>query len=120
MRACFFVVAVLNPKNCVLRAKKGADLTGSATLGYEVIVNGEAVGTKQNVTITNDGKEIVIDIAKSGTFGNFEGTTDADVNNKVFEQSRVENKNTNNYITITFMNESGVKFVVTFDGYYNK
>lgn len=99
---------------------KGADLTGSATLGYEVVVNGEAVGTKQNVTITNDGKEIVIDIAKSGAFGNFDGTTDADVNNKVFEQSRVENKNTNNYITILFTNESGVKFVVTFDGYYNK
>lgn len=99
---------------------KGADLTGSATLGYEVIVNGEAVGTKQNVTITNDGKEIVIDIAKSGTFGNFDGTTDADVNNKVFEQSRVENKNTNNYVTILFTNESGVKFTVTFDGYYNK
>ena len=99
---------------------KGADLTGSATLGYEVIVNGEAVGTKQNVTITNDGKEIVIDIAKSGAFGNFDGTTDIDVNNKVFEQSRVENKNTNNYVTITFTNESGVKFTVTFDGYYNK
>lgn len=99
---------------------KGADLTGSATLGYEVVVNGEAVGTKQNVTITNDGKEIVIDIAKSGTFGNFDGTTDADVNNKVFEQSRVENKNTNNYVTILFTNESGVKFTVTFDGYYNK
>lgn len=99
---------------------KGADVTGSATLGYEVIVNGEAVGTKQNVTITNDDKEIVIDIAKSGTFGNFDGTTDIDVNNKVFEQSRVENKNTNNYITITFTNESGVKFTITFDGYYNK
>ena len=99
---------------------KGADVTGSATLGYEVIVNGEAVGTKQNVTITNDSKEIEIDIAKTGAFGNFDGTTDIDVNNKVFEQSRVENKNTNNYITITFTNESGVKFTITFDGYYNK
>ena len=99
---------------------QGSDITESVTLEYQVVVNGEAVGTKQNITLTNDSQELEISIAKTGTFGNFDGTTDVDTNNKIFENVQVDDKNTNNYITIEFTNASGVKFVVTFDGYYNK
>lgn len=99
---------------------QGSDITESATLEYQVVVNGEAVGTKQNITLTNDSQELEISIAKTGTFGNFDGTTDVDTNNKIFENVQVDDRNTNNYITIEFTNASGVKFVVTFDGYYNK
>lgn len=99
---------------------QGSDITESVTLEYQVIVNGEAVGTKQNITLANDSQELEISIAKTGTFGNFDGTIDVDTNNKIFENVQVDDRNTNNYITIEFTNESGVKFVVTFDGYYNK
>lgn len=99
---------------------KGSDITESATLEYQVVVNGEAVGTKQNITLTNDSQELEISIAKTGTFGDFDGTTDVDTNNKIFENVQVDDRNTSNYITIEFTNASGVKFVVTFDGYYNK
>lgn len=99
---------------------QGSDITESATLEYQVIVNGEAVGTKQNITLTNDSQELEISIAKTGTFGNFDGTTDVDTNNKIFENVQVDDRNTNNYITIEFTNASGAKFIVTFDGYYNK
>ena len=99
---------------------QGSDITESVTLEYQVVVNGEAVGIKQNITLTNDSQELEISIAKTGTFGDFDGTTDVDTNNKIFENVQVDDKNTNNYITIEFTNASGVKFVVTFDGYYNK
>lgn len=99
---------------------KGSDITESATLEYQVVVNGEAVGTKQNITLTNDSQELEISIAKTGTFGDFDGTTDVDTNNKIFENVQVDDRNTSNYITIEFTNASGIKFVVTFDGYYNK
>ena len=99
---------------------KGSDITESATLEYQVIVNGEAVGTKQNITLTNNSQELEINIAKTGTFGDFDGTSNVDTNNKIFENVQVEDRNTNNYITIEFTNTSGVKFTVTFDGYFNK
>lgn len=99
---------------------QGSNITGSATLEYQVIVNGESVGTKQNITLTNDSQELEISIAKTGTFGSFDGTIDVDKNTKIFENTQVDDRNTNNYITIEFANASGAKFVVTFDGYFNK
>lgn len=99
---------------------QGSNITESATLEYQVIVNGETVGTKQNITLTNDCQELEISIAKTETFGSFDGSIDVDKNDKVFENVQVDDRNTNNYITIEFANASGAKFIATFDGYYNK
>ena len=99
---------------------QGVDITENATLEYQFIVNGTAVGEKQTITLTNNKQELELTITGSGVFGDFEGTTNTDTNKLVFEGGAIADQNTNNYITIKFINDSGAKFTVTFNGYYDK
>ena len=101
----------------------GSNIVGeSVKLKYQVYVNGERKGAMSRIDLTNDEQIIEIDKFKERgkKFSAYSGNKISDLNMNIFENSVVADSDTDGYIKIVFTNDSGVKFKVTFDGYYDK
>lgn len=101
----------------------GKDINGSSVkLKYQVYVNGERKGAQSRIDLTNDEQIIEIDKFKDSgmKFNAYSGNKTADINTNIFTKSVVNDEDTDGYIKLSFINDSGVKFKITFDGYYNK
>lgn len=101
----------------------GSNIVGeSVKLKYQVYVNGERKGAMSRIDLTNDEQIIEIDKFKERgkKFNAYSGNNTSDLNTNIFENSVVADSDTDGYIKIVFTNDSGVKFKVTFDGYYDK
>ena len=101
----------------------GSNIVGeSVKLKYQVYVNDERKGAMSRIDLTNDEQIIEIDKFKERgkKFSAYSGNKISDLNTNIFENSVVADTDTDAYIKIVFTNDSGVKFKVTFDGYYDK
>ncbi len=101
---------------------KGVDVSGDASLSLELKINNTLVSGK-HIDLTNEEQTIEISFynyAVRDPFGTYLGNKDTDTNNNIFVDSTVENFDEKNFIRLTFTNRSNAKFIVTFDGYYDK
>lgn len=101
----------------------GSNIVGeSVKLKYQVYVNGERKGAQSRIDLTNDEQIIEIDKFKERgkKFNAYSGNNTSDLNTNIFENSVVDNVDVDGYIQFVFTNDSGVKFKISFDGYYDK
>ena len=101
----------------------GTDIgSESVKLKYQLYVNGERKGAIHRIDLTNE--EQVLDLARfadsNKKFNAYSGNVITDINTDIFNYSVVNDEDTDGYIKIVFINDNGVKFKVTFDGYYDK
>ena len=101
---------------------KGVDVGGGAALSFDVKINDSQIYHKR-VSLTNEEQVLEIDLSEYGSrtpFEAYQGNKTADVNNNIFVNSVVDDFDEKNFIKFTFDNRNNAKFIVTFDGYYNK
>ena len=101
---------------------KGVDVSGDASLSLELKINNTIVGGK-HIDLTNEEQIIEISFFNYGVrdpFEAYQGNKTADVNNNIFVNSVVDDFDEKNFIKFTFDNRSNAKFIVTFDGYYDR
>ena len=101
---------------------KGVDVGGGAALSFDVKINDSQIYHKR-VSLTNEEQVLEIDLSEYGSrtpFEAYQGNKTADVNNNIFVNSVVEDFDEKNFIKLTFTNRSNAKFIVTFDGYYDR
>ncbi len=101
---------------------KGVDVGGDAALSFDVQIN-DSQEYHKRISLTNEEQVLEIDLSEYGSRTPFEaylGNKTADTNNNIFVNSVVEDFDEKNFIKITFDNRSNAKFIVTFDGYYDK
>ena len=101
---------------------KGVDVSGNAALSFDVQIN-DSQEYHKRISLTNEEQVLEIDLSEYGSRTPFEaylGNKTADVNNNIFVNSVVEDFDEKNFIKLTFTNRSNAKFIVTFDGYYDK
>ena len=101
---------------------KGVDVSGDAALSLELKINNTIVSGK-HIDLTNEEQIIEISFFNYGVrdpFEAYQGNKTADVNNNIFVNSVVEDFDEKNFIKLTFTNRSNAKFIVTFDGYYDR
>ena len=106
----------------VVKIKGSSIATSDVTLSYEVKVN-DTVIVDNMLSLTNEEQTVVIYVSRFSSrnpFGAYNGTKDTDTNTNIFVNSKVSDKDNKDFIKFTFTNESGAKFTVTFDGYYDK
>ncbi len=105
----------------VVKIKGSSIATSDVSLSLDVTINYSKIYHKR-INLTNEEQTLDIDASEFGsrTLAAYKGTKDADINENIFTNTQVSDKDESNYIKFTFTNESGVKFTVTFDGYYNK
>ena len=101
---------------------KGVDVSGDAALSLELKINNTIVSGK-HIDLTNEEQIIEISFFNYGVrdpFEAYQGNKTADTNNNIFVNSVVEDFDEKNFIKLTFTNRSNAKFIVTFDGYYDR
>ena len=101
---------------------KGMDVGGGAALSFDVEINDSQIYHKR-VSLTNEEQVLEIDLSEYGSrtpFEAYQGNKTADVNNNIFVNSVVDDFDEKNFIKFTFDNRNNAKFIVTFDGYYDK
>ena len=101
---------------------KGVDVGGDAALSFDVKIN-DSQEYHKRISLTNEEQVLEIDLSEYGSrtpFEAYQGNKTADVNNNIFVNSVVEDFDEKNFIKLTFTNRSNAKFIVTFDGYYDK
>ena len=101
---------------------KGVDVVGGAALSFDVKIN-DSQEYHKRISLTNEEQVLEIDLSEYGSRTPFEaylGNKTADVNNNIFVNSVVDDFDEKNFIKFTFDNRNNAKFIVTFDGYYNK
>ena len=101
---------------------KGVDVGGDAALSFDVKINDSQIYHKR-VSLTNEEQVLEIDLSEYGSrtpFKAYQGNKTADVNNNIFVNSGVDDFDEKNFFKFTFDNRNNAKFIVTFDGYYNK
>lgn len=105
----------------VVKIKGSSIATSDVSLSLDVKINNSEIYHKR-INLTNEEQTLDIDASEFGsrTLAAYKGTKDADINENIFTNTQVSDKDESNYIKFTFTNKSGVKFTVTFDGYYNK
>lgn len=105
----------------VVKIKGSSIATSDVSLLLDVKINNSEIYHKR-INLTNEEQTLDIDASEFGsrTLAAYKGTKDADINENIFTNTQVSDKDESNYIKFTFTNKSGVKFTVTFDGYYNK
>ena len=105
----------------VVKIKGSSIATSDVSLSLDVKINNSEIYHKR-INLTNEEQTLDIDASEFGsrTLAAYKGTKDADINENIFTNTQVSDKDESNYIKFTFTNESGVKFTVTFDGYYDK
>lgn len=105
----------------VVKIKGSSITTNDVALSLDVKINNAEIYHKR-INLTNEEQTLEIDASEFGsrTFAAYKGTKDADINENIFTNTQVSDKDESNYIKFTFTNKSGVKFTVTFDGYYDK
>ena len=104
----------------VVKIKGSSIATSDVSLSLDVKINYSKIYHKR-INLTNEEQTLDIDASEFGsrTLAAYKGTKDADINENIFINTQVSDKDESNYIKFTFTNDSGVKFTVTFDGYYN-
>lgn len=111
---------VLMPKTEISATKLALKIKGANNVSVKCEINGEAV----QVTASNDGKLLLIDLhAFTGKIGAYNGGKENDFSNNLFGNSGAGAAGINNgahYIKLIFENPTGGKFSVEIDGYYNK
>ena len=111
---------VLMPKAEISATKLALKIKGANNIGVKCEINGEAV----QVTASNDGKMILIDLhAYTKKIGAYNGGKENDFSLDLFGNSGAGAAGINNggnYIKLIFENPTGGKFSVEIDGYYNK
>lgn len=105
----------------VVKIKGSSIATSDVSLLLDVKINNSEIYHKR-INLTNEEQTLDIDASEFGsrTLAAYKGTKDADINENIFTNTQVSDKDESNYIKFTFTNKSGVKFTVTFDGYYDK
>lgn len=105
----------------VVKIKSSSIATSDVSLLLDVKINNSEIYHKR-INLTNEEQTLDIDASEFGsrTLAAYKGTKDADINENIFTNTQVSDKDESNYIKFTFTNKSGVKFTVTFDGYYDK
>ena len=101
---------------------KGVDVSGDVSLSLELKINNTIVGGK-HIDLTNEEQTIEISFFNYGVrdpFEAYQGNKTTDTNNNIFVNSVVEDFDEKNFIKLTFTNRSNAKFIVTFDGYYDR
>lgn len=122
-------------KTLTLLAKEGTPYTklaikitgegvgnNEAFLTCEVKINNTVLSNKY-IELTDEEQTVEINLYKYAAkqpFGAYRGNVIPDIKNNIFENSSVNDYDDGNCIKITFTNDSGVKFTVEFDGYYDK
>ena len=105
----------------VVKIKGSSIATSDVSLLLDVKINNSEIYHKR-INLTNEEQTLDIDASEFGsrTLAAYKGTKDSDINENIFTNTQVSDKDESNYIKFTFTNKSGVKFTVTFDGYYDK
>ena len=111
---------VLMPKAEISATKLALKIKGANDIGVKCEINGEAV----QVTAANDGELLLVDLhAYTKKIGAYNGGKENDFSLDLFGNSGAGAAGINNgahYIKLIFENQTGGKFSVEIDGYYNK
>ena len=102
---------------------KGTDFNASDnTLSYDVKVNNTLIADN-SIELSEEEQTVTIHVSRyevRDPFKAYQGNKTADTNNNIFVNSVVEDFDEKNFIKLTFTNRSNAKFIVTFDGYYDR
>ena len=102
---------------------KGTDFNASDnTLSYDVKVNNTLIADN-SIELSEEEQTVTIFVSRyeaRDPFKAYQGNKTADTNNDIFVNSVVDDIDEKNFIKLTFTNRSNAKFIVTFDGYYDK
>lgn len=111
---------VLMPKTEISATKLAIKIKGANNIGVKCEINGEAV----QITASNDGELLLVDLhAYAKKIGAYNGGKENDFSLDLFGNSGAGAAGINNgahYIKLIFENQTGGKFSVEIDGYYNK
>lgn len=111
---------VLMPKTEISATKLAIKIKGANNVSMKCEINGEAV----QVAASNDGELLLIDLhAYTKKIGAYNGGKENDTSLDLFGNSGAGAAGINNgahYIKLIFENQTGGKFSVEIDGYYNK